>query len=89
MLCLEICPLLAKLGWLLLLSLLLLLAKCLFLLVVVVVVSVFAGEVQNLGKEMKKCLVEAFKKVDEEFLRKASEAKPTWKVWSQCQHGAS
>lgn len=37
------------------------------------------GEVVNLGKEMKKCLTEAFKKVDDEFLRKATEAKPTWK----------
>lgn len=37
------------------------------------------GEVASLGKEMKKSFIEAFKKVDEEFLRKASEAKPSWK----------
>jgi hypothetical protein len=36
--------------------------------------------VANLGREVKKSLVEACKKVDEEFLRKATEAKPTWKV---------
>lgn len=40
----------------------------------------FSGEVLNLGKEVRKSLVEAFKKVDEEFLRKATEDKPTWKV---------
>ncbi len=40
----------------------------------------FAGDVQNFDREMKKCLVEAFKKTDEEFLQKALEAKPTWKV---------
>lgn len=38
------------------------------------------GTVQNLDREMKKCLIEAFKKTDEDFLQKASEAKPTWKV---------
>ena len=40
----------------------------------------FTGEVQNFDREMKKCLVEAFKKTDDEFLQKASEAKPSWKV---------
>ena len=38
------------------------------------------GEVQNLDREVKKCLVEAFKKTDEEFLQQATAAKPTWKV---------
>ena len=38
------------------------------------------GEVQNLDREVKKCLIEAFKKTDEEFLQEATAAKPTWKV---------
>ena len=46
----------------------------------IMIILVRAGEVVNLGKEVKKCLIESFKKVDEEFLRKATDAKPTWKV---------
>lgn len=38
------------------------------------------GVVQNLDREVKKCLVEAFKKTDEAFLQKATAAKPSWKV---------
>ena len=37
------------------------------------------GEVQNLDREVKKCLIEVFKKTDEEFLQKASSATPSWK----------
>lgn len=40
----------------------------------------YSGLVQNLDREVKKCLIEAFKKTDEAFLQKATEAKPTWKV---------
>ncbi len=41
--------------------------------------------VQNLDREMKKCLIEAFKKTDKEFLHKASAASPSWKVRVQLQ----
>ena len=46
--------------------------------------NIFAllGEVQNLDREVKKCLIEAFKKTDEEFLQQATASKPTWKVCS-------
>lgn len=37
------------------------------------------GEIQNLDREVKKCLVDAYKKTDEEFLQKASAATPKWK----------
>ena len=35
--------------------------------------------VQNMDREMKKCLVEAYKLTDEDFLRVASQATPSWK----------
>ena len=38
-----------------------------------------AGSVQNLDREVKKCLLESFKRTDEEFLKKAADASPTWK----------
>ena len=44
------------------------------------------GEVHNFDREMKKCLIESFKKTDEEFLQKASEVKPSWKVGRECGH---
>ncbi|XP_023660045.1 integrin-linked kinase-associated serine/threonine phosphatase 2C-like isoform X3 [Paramormyrops kingsleyae] len=37
------------------------------------------GEVQNLDKLVRKCLVEAFRQTDEDFLKKASSQKPVWK----------
>ena len=37
------------------------------------------GTVQNLDREVKKCLLESFKKTDEEFLRMAADASPSWK----------
>ncbi|CAH1239591.1 ILKAP [Branchiostoma lanceolatum] len=37
------------------------------------------GDVLNMEKEIKKCLIEAFKKTDEEFLKEASQHKPVWK----------
>lgn len=38
-----------------------------------------AGEVQNMDREVKKCLTEAFKKTDDEFLQQASATTPSWK----------
>ena len=38
-----------------------------------------AGDVQNLDREVKKCLLESFKKTDETFLKSAADASPTWK----------
>ena len=38
-----------------------------------------SGKVQNLERELRKCLVDSFKKTDEDFLRQASQATPTWK----------
>ena len=40
---------------------------------------VFSGEVQNMDREVKKCLTEAFKKTDDEFLQLASACTPSWK----------
>ena len=40
----------------------------------------YIGSVQNLDREVKKSLIDAFKKTDEEFLQKASAASPSWKV---------
>lgn len=37
------------------------------------------GEVSTVEKEMKKTLVETFKKTDEEFLKEATKTKPSWK----------
>ncbi|XP_048836069.1 integrin-linked kinase-associated serine/threonine phosphatase 2C isoform X2 [Brienomyrus brachyistius] len=37
------------------------------------------GEVQNLDKLVRKCLVDAFRQTDEDFLKKASSQKPVWK----------
>ena len=37
------------------------------------------GEVLNTDREMKKCLVDAYKLTDEDFLRMASQATPSWK----------
>ena len=42
--------------------------------------TIHSGEVQNLDREMKKCLIDTFKKTDEAFLQKASAASPSWKV---------
>ena len=41
--------------------------------------SLSAGEVQNMDREVKKCLTEAFKKTDDEFLQLASASTPSWK----------
>ena len=38
------------------------------------------GEVQNMDREVKKCLIDSFKKTDEVFLQKASAESPSWKV---------
>ncbi len=38
-----------------------------------------SGEIQNIDREIKKCLVDAFKKTDEDFLQRASAATPSWK----------
>ena len=53
---------------------------------ITVVALIFLGKVQNLDREVKKCLIEAFKKTDEEFLAKASAVSPSWKVRVQLQH---
>ncbi|XP_062504937.1 integrin-linked kinase-associated serine/threonine phosphatase 2C-like [Corticium candelabrum] len=37
------------------------------------------GEITNLDREVKKCLVDAFRTTDDEFLAKATAASPTWK----------
>jgi integrin-linked kinase-associated serine/threonine phosphatase 2C len=37
------------------------------------------GNVHNLDREVKKCLLESFKKTDEDFLREAANASPSWK----------
>ncbi|TRZ00155.1 hypothetical protein DNTS_025724 [Danionella cerebrum] len=37
------------------------------------------GEVENLDKLLKKCLLETFRQTDEDFLKKASSQKPAWK----------
>ncbi|XP_048777323.1 integrin-linked kinase-associated serine/threonine phosphatase 2C-like [Ostrea edulis] len=37
------------------------------------------GEVSQVEKEMKKTLVETFKKTDDEFLKEATKIKPSWK----------
>lgn len=37
------------------------------------------GELQNFDREVKKCLIESFKKTDEEFLAEAAKATPSWK----------
>ncbi|XP_062607160.1 integrin-linked kinase-associated serine/threonine phosphatase 2C-like [Saccostrea cucullata] len=37
------------------------------------------GEVSQVEKDMKKTMVEAFKKTDDEFLKEASKMKPAWK----------
>ncbi|XP_067126522.1 integrin-linked kinase-associated serine/threonine phosphatase 2C-like [Centruroides vittatus] len=37
------------------------------------------GNVEQVEKEIKKCLLETFKKTDEEFLKEAAKSKPTWK----------
>ena len=34
---------------------------------------------QNLDREVKKCLMESFRRTDEQFLQKASEVSPSWK----------
>ena len=52
----------------------------------ITVVTLILGKVQNLDREVRKCLIEAFKKTDEEFLAKASAASPSWKVRVQLQH---
>lgn len=38
-----------------------------------------ATGIQNLNKEIKKCLIDSFKKTDENFLVEASKNKPSWK----------
>ncbi|KAJ8280573.1 hypothetical protein GJAV_G00056410 [Gymnothorax javanicus] len=37
------------------------------------------GEVENLDKLVKKCLLDTFKQTDEDFLKQASSQKPAWK----------
>lgn len=37
------------------------------------------GDIQNVDREVKKCLLDAYKRTDDEFLQKASEASPSWK----------
>ncbi|XP_006820150.1 integrin-linked kinase-associated serine/threonine phosphatase 2C-like [Saccoglossus kowalevskii] len=37
------------------------------------------AEVSNRDKEIKKCLIESFKKTDDDFLKEASTHKPVWK----------
>ncbi|CAN9510864.1 unnamed protein product [Ophioblennius macclurei] len=37
------------------------------------------GEPENMEKLIRKCLVDAFRQTDEDFLRKASSQKPAWK----------
>ncbi|XP_066535824.1 integrin-linked kinase-associated serine/threonine phosphatase 2C isoform X2 [Hoplias malabaricus] len=37
------------------------------------------GDVENLDKLVKKCLLDSFRQTDEEFLKKASSQKPAWK----------
>jgi len=37
------------------------------------------GETANKDREIKKCLTDAYKKTDEEFLLEASKASPVWK----------
>ena len=43
------------------------------------VVFFLVGIIQNVDREVKKCLVDAYKKTDDDFLQKASEASPSWK----------
>ncbi|XP_034021318.1 integrin-linked kinase-associated serine/threonine phosphatase 2C isoform X2 [Thalassophryne amazonica] len=38
-----------------------------------------SGETENLDKLIKKCLLDTFRKTDEDFLKKASSQKPVWK----------
>ncbi|XP_015458134.3 integrin-linked kinase-associated serine/threonine phosphatase 2C isoform X2 [Astyanax mexicanus] len=37
------------------------------------------GDVENLDKLVKKCLLDSFRQTDEDFLKKASSQKPAWK----------
>ncbi|XP_076832994.1 integrin-linked kinase-associated serine/threonine phosphatase 2C [Brachyhypopomus gauderio] len=37
------------------------------------------GEVENLDKLVRKCLLDSFRQTDEDFLKKASSQKPAWK----------
>lgn len=37
------------------------------------------GSVENFAKEMKRCLVQAFKETDDQFLNKASKESPAWR----------
>ncbi|XP_065842497.1 integrin-linked kinase-associated serine/threonine phosphatase 2C-like [Oscarella lobularis] len=37
------------------------------------------GEISNQDREIRRCIVDAFKQTDEEFLQKASAVKPVWK----------
>ncbi|XP_076358042.1 integrin-linked kinase-associated serine/threonine phosphatase 2C-like isoform X3 [Tachypleus tridentatus] len=37
------------------------------------------GDLTQVEKEIKRCLIETFKKTDEEFLKEASKHKPSWK----------
>lgn len=41
--------------------------------------SASIGEIHNIDREIKKCLLDAFKRTDEDFLQKASAATPSWK----------
>lgn len=41
--------------------------------------STFSGETTNRDREIKKCMTEAYKKTDDEFLQEASKASPVWK----------
>ena len=37
------------------------------------------GDSQHFDREVKRCLIESFKKTDEEFLSLAAKATPSWK----------
>lgn len=41
--------------------------------------GVVTGTLQNLNKELKKCLIDSFKKTDESFLAEAARNRPSWK----------
>lgn len=44
-----------------------------------IIICVSLGDLQNADKEIKKCLIDSFKKTDEEFLAEASKVTPSLK----------
>ena len=60
-------------------SIILLFPSILVVSILVIPLSSIQGKVQNLDREVKKCLLESFKKTDEDFLRLAADASPSWK----------